>query len=387
MKIFLAVLLFAIAAIGLAPFSKFLRGTPTPASPTIASADDDKRPYVETAHPARKTVYRKLDLPGDLIPNQQVTLYSRVQGYLETISVDRGSFVKKGDVLVRISVPELEKELAGEKADLETFAPSAARDKAKLDWTEAIWKRLDDTWKKTPDLVTRDLLDDARGRYETAKAELDLTRSREPGMRATVERTQAMIDFATIRAPFDGVVTERWVDPGDLIQPATTRMLHLMEMDPLRIRIWVPESDVPFVRGDSLAKIAFDELAGKLFEARVSRESWALNRSTKTLAVEIDLKNPDRRVRPGMFAHVTIELDAHPDALVLPASALVSVKKKAFVFVVEQGIARKTPVKVGADDGIEFEVVDGVKPEDEVIITGKNLVSGGEPVRSTLKRP
>lgn len=383
MKALIAVSLVVILAVGTLPFSKFLRAAPPPEfSPT----DEDKRPTVETAHPVRKTVTRKLDLPGDLIPNQQVALHSRVQGYLEAINVDRGSFVKKGDVLVKISVPELERELAKEKADIETFAPSLARDKARVDWTEAIWKRLDETSKKTPDLVTRDILDDARGKYEVAKADLELTKSKEPGMKAAIEKTQTMIDFATIKAPFDGVVTERWADPGELVQPATTKILHLMELDPVRVRIWIPGSDVPSVGESARAKLTFDELPGKTFEAAVARVFWALNRNTKTMAAELDLKNADRTVRPGMFARVRIDLDSRPNALVLPASALVSEKKKSFVFVVDGGVAKKTPIKVGFDDGIEFEVREGVSEKDEVIVTGKNLVSGGEQVRSTLRK-
>ena len=102
------------------------------------------------------------------------------------------------------------------------------------------------------------------------------------------------------------------------------------------------------------------------------------------MAAEFDLENADHVLRPGMFAHVRIDLDFRADALVLPASALVSEKKKSFVFVVEGGIARKVPIKVGFDDGIEFEVREGVGEKAEVIVTGKNLVSGGEAVRSTL---
>ncbi len=386
MKSILAVLLFAIAGVGMTPFLKFLKSSSGEATPIPLPSDDDKRPSVETAHPVKRTVFRKLDLPGDLIPNQQVALYSRVQGYLEAIPVDRGSFVKKGDLLVTISVPEFEKELAKDKADLETYVPGVMRDKARVDWTEAIWKRLDETWKKTPDLVSRDLLDDARGKYDVAKADLELTKSKEAGMKAVVEKTQAMIAFATLRAPFDGVVTERWVDPGELIQPATTKMLHLMETDPVRVRIWVPESDVPSIQEGAQAKMTFDELPGKTFESRVARVFWALNRNTKTMAAEFDLKNSDRAVRPGMFAHVRIDLDSRSDALVLPASALVSEKKKSFVFVVEEGVVKKVPIKIGFDDGIEFEVREGLGEKDEVIVTGKNLVSGGEQVRTTLKR-
>lgn len=373
--------LVLIGFVGMAPFAKFWKAPPQ-APPATG---DDKRPHVEVAKPVKKTIIRKLKLPGDVLPDQQVAVYARVQGYLEAIPVDRGSSAQAGDVLAKISVPELEKQLAKEQADLAVGGPSIVRDEAALTWRKAIWDRLEKAAASVRDLVNQEALDDARGRFEAAKAELELTKARELGMRATVEKTQAMIDFATIRAPFDGVVTERWVDPGDLIQPGSTKLLHFMQVDPVRIRIHVPESDVPSVRPESRAKITFDELSGKTFEAQVSRLFWALNRNTKTMAVEIDIKNPDRVLRPGMFARVEVGLDERPGALVLPASALITEKKKSFVFVVRDDIVKKVAIRIGFDDGIEFQAVEGVSEQDEIVVTGKNLVADGEKVRITRK--
>jgi RND family efflux transporter MFP subunit len=382
MKRLRGVLLGGIALVGMAPFAKFWAEQQPAAAPPQA----DTRPHVVIANPARKTLYRKLRLPGDVLPNQQVAVYARVQGYVEAVPVDRGSPVKAGDVLAKLAVPELVKQLEKEKADLAVCVPGIARDEANLVWREAIWKRLSGVAAKTRDLVNEEALDDAKGRYDTARAEVELARSKEPALKAAVEKTQAMIDFATIRAPFDGVVTERWVDPGDLVQPAATKMLHVMQVDPVRVRIHVPQSDVPTVRPDSRAQVTVDELPGRTFDAPVARLFWALNRNTKTMSVEIDLRNADRSIRPGMYAHVTIDLDVRADALSLPAAALVTEKRKSFVFVVKDGVAKKVPVRIGLDDGIEFEVLEGVKPEDEVIVDGKSSVSDGERVRAS-KRP
>jgi RND family efflux transporter MFP subunit len=226
------------------------------------------------------------------------------------------------------------------------------------------------------------MLDEARGKFEIAKAELAVTQAREIGFRATVEKTQSLVDFATLRAPFDGVITERWTDPGELIQPGTTKMFHLMKVDSVRIRIDVPEVDVPHVRQESVAKITFRELQGTPFESPVSRIFWALLKSTKTMWVEIDVQNKERVVRPGMFAQVEIELEAYPEVLVLPAAALVTEKKKSFVFIVKDDVAKKVPVSVGVDTGIEFEVKEGIQPSDWIIVSGKNLVSDGTEVRA-----
>lgn len=375
----------AAGAITVAAVVGVLRLRSADAAPAGAPADET-RPHVETALPIRKTVYRRLKVPGETLPFEQAALHARVPGYLEAIPVDRGSVVKAGDVLARIAVPELENQLEREKAELAACAPAIAREEAEFAWREAIHTRLKDVAAKTPNLVNPEMLDDAVGRYEMAKAERDVTKSREPVLRAAVAKTQTLIGFAAIKAPFDGVVTERWVDPGQLIQPAITKILHLMRTDPVRVRIHVPQSDVPAIRPDSRAKVSFDELPGKSFEVPVARLFWALNPNTKTMAAEVDVKNPEGAIRPGMYAHVLVELDARPDALVLPAGALVVEKKKTFVYIVRGEAAKKTPVVVGIDDGIEFEVREGLRDNDEVIVTGKNLVTDGDPVRTT-RRP
>jgi len=379
MKVLVAMILGAMALIGMAPLAR-LWTTPEPAA---LEAVQETFPHVETARPTVKTIHRKLKLPGEVLPFEQAALFARVQGYLESIPVDRGGFVKTGDVLAKIAVPEIEKQLAKEKAELGLCGPSIARDQAELRWREIVFKRLKDVAQKSAHLVNQDSLDDAEGRFETARAGLEVTRAREAVLRAEMERTQTQIDFGTIRAPFDGVVTERWMDPGDLVQAGSTKLLQVMRVDPVRVRIHIPQSDVPAVRQDSRTKVSIDELPGKTAEVPVARLFWALNRNTKTMAVEMDVANRDRAIRPGMFAHVTIELEARENALVLPAAALVSEKKRTSVFVVREGVARKVPIQVGFDDGIEFEVRQGIGSEDEVIVNGKNLVADGEKVRST----
>jgi RND family efflux transporter MFP subunit len=382
MKVLAAVLLGATALVGAAPLAGLWTRSEAP-STRAPEAVQETLPHVETARPTVKTIHRRLKLPGEVLPFEQAALFARVQGYLESIPVDRGASVKAGDVLAKIAVPEIEKQLAREKAELGLCAPSIARDEAELRWRETIFRRLKDVAQKSPNLVNQDSLDDAEGRCETARAGLELTRAREAVLRAEMERTQTQIGFATIRAPFDGVVTERWMDPGDLVQPGSTKLLQVMKIDPVRVRVHIPQSDVQAVRPDSRARVSIDELPGKTAEVPVARLFWALNRNTKTMAVEMDVANPDRAIRPGMFAHVAIELEARENAVVLPAAALVAEKKEFSVFVVREGVARKVAIQVGFDDGIEFEVRQGIGPEDEVIVNGKNLVADGEKVRTS----
>ena len=346
---------------------------------------DEKKPNVEVAVPARKVIYRKLDVPGEILADQQAAIYSRVQGYIDAVNVDRGSTVQASDVLVKIAIPEVEKKLARQKAELELCAPTEARDKATFDWRESAVKRLESLKARSPDLVNAEQLDEAHGRCEVAKQELEITRRKKAVMEAEIAETQATIDLATIRAPMSGIITERWADRGDFAQAGTTKLLHLMKTDPVRVRIAVPQTEVPFIRPDSLAKITLAELPSFSKEAKASRLFWALNRSTKTMYAEIDIPNPDLAIRPGMYARVRADLEEHKDAMVLPAASLVVEKTKTSVFVVKDGVAKKIEIKVGLDDGIEFEVKSGLDPADLVIVNGKNLVSDGMAVRTVLK--
>jgi RND family efflux transporter MFP subunit len=354
-------------------------------------SQDYKRPHVEVARPQRKAIHRRLKVAGEARPNQEAGIYARVQGYVESVPVDRGSWVKQGDVLARIAVPEIERMIDKERAELALCEPSLRKATAERDWRKAVWERLDRISKRTPDLINAELLDDASGRYATAEAEVALTKARERTFEAAVAKTQAMLDFATLRAPFDGVITERWVDPGALTQVGTTKLLHLVQADVVRVRVHVPQSDVVSVREESTAEVSVDELPGRTFQAKVGRLFWGLARETKTMAVEFDIRNEgaDRTawVRPGMFARVAMNLDPRPNVLVLPASALVVEKKKTFVFVATDGVAKRVAVDVGMDNGVEFEAKSGVAETDEVVVAGKNLVSDNDKVRVTRREP
>jgi RND family efflux transporter MFP subunit len=381
-------LLAAIAVVGIAPWARLWMPGEAQAAPPQA-APEDRRPHVEVAHPQRKTLFRRLKVAGEVRPNQETGIFARVPGYVESVPVDRGARVKQGDLLVKIAVPELEKQLAREQAELALCPPSIKKARAECDARKAIFQRLAAVAAKTADLVNRDALDDAEGRCRAAEAEVELAEARTKTFETAIEKTRTMIEFATIRAPFDGVITERWVDPGFLVQAGTTKMLHLVQADVVRTRVHVPQSDVVSMRDDSTAEIAIEELPGRTFTSKVSRLFWGLNRETKTMAVEIDVRNEgadqNRWVRPGMYARVTLNLDPRPNALVLPASALVVEKKKTFVFVVRDGVAKKVAVDIAFDNGVEFEVRSGVGDGDDVVVAGKNLISDSDRVRASRR--
>lgn len=344
-------------------------------------------PHVVVQNPVRQTIYDKILLLGDILPWGQATLFAKVSGYLEEILYDKGDWVQKGDVIARISVPELENELKIQEAELAQCKADIERAQAEVTLREIIYNRLAKVQAESKDLVPEEHVDEAKGQLEVAKAELALVKSRGDVVLTRIEKTKTLLGYTTIKAPFSGVITNRWVDPGALIQVATTSqdktasIVHIMDMNTLRVQVHVPEPDTPFIETGKKATLTVNELPGKIFDASVSRYSWALERNTRTMLVEIDVSNAEHILRPGMFAKVTIHLKAHEDVLTIPAEALITESNKAYIYVADDNnTVRKVPVKTGIDDGIIVEILDGLQESDKVIVAGKHLVTEGDTV-------
>ena len=238
------------------------------------------------------------------------------------------------------------------------------------------FQRVDEAQKKSPDLVIPQTVDNAKGKYEIALA--------------NQKRNDTLLAYAKIVAPFSGVITRRWVDLGALIPAATASssaqnaaVVTLMDFSKVRIDVAVPEMEAPLVKNDLPVEVTVDELPGKTFPGKVTRFSYALDEATKTMGVEIEISNPDQDLRPGMFAAVKIALQKKTEALLIPVEALVTEKIKTSVFLVADGKAKKVPVKVGFNDGVSVEILEGVKAEEAVILVGKLPLNDGQPVNST----
>lgn len=344
-------------------------------------------PHVVVQNPVRQTIYDKVLLPGDILPWGQATLFAKVSGYLEEILYDKGDWVQKGDVIARIAVPELENELKIQEAELAQCKADIERAQTEVTLREIIYNRLAKVQAESKDLVPEEHVDEAKGQLEVAKAELALVKSWGDVVLTRIEKTKTLLGYTTINAPFSGVITNRWVDPGALIQVATTSqdkaasIVHIMDMNTLRVQVHVPEPDTPFIETGKKATLTVNELPGKIFDASVSRYSWALERNTRTMLVEIDVSNAEHILRPGMFAKVTIHLKAHEDVLTIPAEALITESDKAYIYVADDNnTVRKIPVKTGIDDGIIVEILDGLQESDKVIVAGKHLVTEGDTV-------
>jgi RND family efflux transporter MFP subunit len=150
----------------------------------------------------------------------------------------------------------------------------------------------------------------------------------------------------------------------------------------VRINIAIPQPEVPFIERGLPVAVALEELPGRTFEGTITRFAYAMDDATKTMRAEIELPNPDLALRPGTYARVTITLERRPDALVVPAEALVTEKEKSFVFTCQDERAKMVAVKTGSHDGIRVEILEGLSPADRVILAGKQSLSDGQAVRA-----
>ncbi len=392
---------------------------------------------VEVVSPHEGGLARTTTQPGSVIPDKAANLFAKVAGYLKEQSVDIGSPVKEGDVLAVIDVPELHKEVERSEAALDQAKAAVKQAQARVVTAEAEWKAsvaIIEQYKASVEdaeaslsfrkkvferlqnlavvqkAVDMKLVDEkeeqkhaaeaaltsahasvlgaeaqasaAKAKIEQAKADLEDAKARVEVADAQLQKDRVLADYTTIRSPYTGIITERFYWPGDFVQSrdqgATTPMLIVQKTDVMRVKVQVPDADVPFTNPGDEAAIHIDALPGKDFKGKVSRVAGAEDSETRTMRVEIDLSNKERLLRDGMYGKVTIQLEKPSKGLTVPSAALAGELEdgQATLYVARGGIAKKLKVRIGADDGIRTEVLSGLEPDDEVILTRGSVADG-----------
>ena len=342
-------------------------------------------PSVEVIRPQRGEMVQSIDLPGDAVGFSEAALHAKVTGYLESIGVDKGDWVKAGQVLAQIQVPELHSNLA--------------RAQASLTIAKITYDRLKHVQLSDPRLVSQQDVDMAYAKYQETQAAMQTLRT--------------MVAYTKIVAPFDGVITGRFADPGALIRagggdfgvdetsglisPGATEgagghrtgggpILTLADINRLRIYIYVPEGSYPLIRLGTPAVLQFDEFPNRVFKGSVARFATSLDLATRTMLTEVDIDNPGHVIYPRSYAHVTLDLIRHSDALSVPSTAIQGNGESAHVLVVKQGRLAEVPVSTGLSDGSRVEVTSGLTDESVVVATYSNALSPGEKVRFSLSK-
>jgi RND family efflux transporter MFP subunit len=309
-------------------------------------------PLVQVSHPQRQDVTYSLHYTGDVMAIQQAGIFSKVSGNLEKIYAEMGDAVHTDQLLALIDTTELY---------LQKMQASATWQNAKLSFDRAgeLYSR---------SLVSKQEKDNAESAFRVAEANLDLAATR--------------LGYARITAPFSGVITRRFLDPGALVSPGSSTLFTLMDLDQVKVLVHVLEKDIPRVQLGKDATLVVDSFPEKEFTGRVTRTAQAVDPGTRTMAVEILVANPEHLLKPGMFGTVTLAVDRHLGALTLPTQAVLRDDQGSYLFIVRADSARKMRVNLGADLGASQEILQGLADTTvQVITAGQQMVKDKSPVQ------
>jgi RND family efflux transporter MFP subunit len=328
---------------------------------------------VAVAPVTRTNLFNQVTIPAEFRPYSEVELHAKISGYVDQMTVDFGDKVKAGQLLATLEVPELRDQM---------HTAIAQRQKAEADYTNAaqLLNRLKTVNEQHPDLVAQQDLDNAQAKESVANAAI-------AGAKAEVERYQTLTNYTRITAPFDGVVTKRYLDPGALI--AATQSVPLFRVsDNYHLRLDFPVS-VDYVKdihiGDEVI-VRVDSLNGAAITGKVSRSTERVNMDTRTMTVEVEVDNPDLKIVPGMYASVELRLHRQENVLSVPIQA-VSGGKEPTVYVVNQNSEiEPRRVTLGIETPEAFEVVSGLKEGELVMIGNRAMVAPGQKVEKKVIR-
>jgi RND family efflux transporter MFP subunit len=331
---------------------------------------------VAVAQVTREDLFNDVPMPAEFRPYLQVELHAKVSGYVDQINVDIGDRVKAGQLLATLEMPELTNELA---------RAVAAEKRATADYKDAhlVYTRLSAVEKDHPNLVAQQELDAAEAKDSTTDAAI-------AAAKAEREKYQTLLAYTRITAPFDGVITRRYADPGSLIQAGTasdTQSMPLVRLSDnyhLRLDFPVSVAYVKDIRVGDRVDVRVESLGGKTFNGIISRSAQKVDEETRTMTTEIEVANPNLELVPGMYAEALLKVQRRPQALAIPIEA-VSQEKQASVYVVNQAreIEERT-VTLGLETPTKYEVVEGLKEGDLVMIGGRSNVKPGQKVEPKL---
>ena len=330
-----------------------------------------------------KPVSRTIDLPGEIAPYLSVSLHAKVQGYVERIPVDRGSIVKKGELLAELSAPEVSARIAEAEAKVQAAEAESLQAEAQLAGAQSTYERLQAA-SRTPGAVAGNEVIQAQNQVDSIKALINARRQATIAAEATVRSLRDMQGYLKITAPFDGVVTERLVHPGALVGPgADPVLLVLQQVTHLRIIVAIPEENVSAIERGTKAYFTVPASPGRTYSGTVARIAQVLDQKTRTMPVELDVANQDGSLAPGMYTNVKWPVRRTQPALFVPRTSIVTTTERTFVVRDQNGQAHWVDVRKLAAEGDLAEVLGDLKPGDLVVRRATDEMREG----SVLARP
>jgi RND family efflux transporter MFP subunit len=361
---------------------------------TGAKTDSQKTRLITvgTVSPLKKDLDIRLSYTADISPNQVVNLFSRVDGYVAKLHVDKGDFVKAGQLLMEIDHTDYLHAVNQAKANLAAGHAKVAQQKAALRNTRLTLDRMQALI--TDQFVSQQDLDNAQVNFDAAVAALESLDAQVKQMEVALAQADTNLTYSYIRAPFAGYIAARNLDTGAYVTGAASStstmsrsMLSLHDIDRVRVLIEVVEKDIPTIQIGQKAGLRAEAYPDRVFEGQVTRIVQTLNRETRTMTVEIDLPNKDRRLKGGMFARVEVMVGTHREAVQIPIDAVSRLEDTQYVFVVRDGKAQRVNVEIGVRNDNRVEITKGLTGDETVIVSGKDLVHDGTPVQAQLLEP
>jgi RND family efflux transporter MFP subunit len=340
---------------------------------------------VDTAKVVARALDKRVTIPGDLTPYQGVNLNARVPGFVESVAVDRGSWVKRGQRLAAISAPELRAQRAEAEAKLQAVRAQEAEAEAKTVGAQSTFDRLKAA-SATPGVVAGHDVEMAERGLEAARAHVNALKGSAGAAQAAVKAVEEMEGYLQLIAPFDGVITERTVHPGSLVGPTTGALLRLEQVSRLRLTVPVPESYVGTITKGTRVDFRVTAFPEQTFQGVIARPAHSLDMKTRSMLVELDVNNPGQVLAPGMFAEVQWPVSRAQASLFVPRTAVVRTSERQFVVRVRGGVAEWVDVRRGELDGDVIEVFGDLRAGDEVVRRGNDEIRPGTKITPTAAK-
>jgi RND family efflux transporter MFP subunit len=325
---------------------------------------------VSVVSPKQTAPAEEIILPGNVQPFITSPIYARTNGYLKKWYFDIGAHVKQGQLLAVIETPEVDQQLQQARSNLSTA-------NANLELAAITKSRYQGLLKSNA--VSQQDVDNAVGTYNANKAIVEADQ-------AAVEQYAALVSFEKIYAPFDGVITARNTDIGDLINSGSnanvkTDLFHIAQPGTLRVYVNVPEEYSRGIKVGMTADLALAEFPGRTFQGKLVRTAEAINMTTRTLLIEIDVANPTSTLLTGSYAEVHLKVSTQPSTFIIPVNTLIFRSEGLRVGIVKDGKVALTAVTPGHDFGNQIEIVSGLKLDDQIIINPPDSIVTGQQVQ------
>jgi RND family efflux transporter MFP subunit len=330
---------------------------------------------VELANASRGEIAQQLTVVGNLVGDATVSVVPKAAGRLETVTVRLGDRVQHGQRIAKIEDEEIQQQVKQAEAALEVSKATIRQREADLELAKTNAERSRSLFQRQ--LLPQQTLDDSESKYLSAMAALDLARAQDAQSRARYEELKVTLDNTVIASPVDGFVARRAADPGAYVSP-NAPVVDVVDIGRVRLVVNVVEKDLKAVAAGNTARVEVDAFPGETFTGRIARVAPVLDPATRTAPIEIEIPNPTFRLKPGMYARVGITTETRPNALVVPANAVIDSNGTRGVFIAMSDTAAWHPVKVGIENDQRIEILDGVHEGDRVVTIGAASLRDGD---------